>query len=128
MSGSRDHLRVVAAADGAAVPPLALARLRWRLATHRLSAIKGVETCIARVAALRQRLDDPALDTVLDRFRSIRAELRAMDPDGPIDDADLKALVDRLMALQSDVARFGALTCGASEREQPVCVAVPAHH
>ena len=119
MSGSRDRLRLVTAADEAAVPPLTLARLRWRLATYRLSAIKGVETCIARVAALRRQLDDPALDAVVDRFRTIQAELRAMDPDGPIEAADLTALIERLMTLQSDVTRFGEAACSVAECRTP---------
>ena len=93
--------------DDVVDPAVAVAKLRWRLATYRRTALRGVAECIVRVDALRLRLNDPALDAFLDGFRSIEAELRAMNPDGPIEPTELAALVDRLTALQAAVAAFG---------------------
>jgi len=100
-------------ADKPADPSVALARLRWRLAAYRRSAIQRVEDCIAGVAALRRQLNDRALDTILDGFQSVRADLGAMDSARPIRPADLQALLDRLAAFQADLARFAAARPGA---------------
>jgi hypothetical protein len=117
MTRSRDGERAMTPEDGSAETPadpsVGLARLRWRLAAYRRSAIQRVEDCIAGVAALRRQLNDHALDAVLDGFRSVRADLRAMDSAGPIRPADLQALLDRLAALQADMARFAAARPGA---------------
>ena len=117
MSGSGDNERALTSDDGSADrpvdPSVALARLRWRLAVHRRSAIHRVDDCIAGVVRLRQQINDRALDAMLDGFRSVRTDLRAMDLDRPIEPADLCAVVERLAALQAYLARFAAARTGA---------------
>lgn len=94
--------------DDVADPAIAVAQLRWRLATYRRIALRGVAECVARISALRLRLNEPALDTLLAGFRSIRDELEAMDPQGAIALEKVEALSRRLIALQNDLGRYAA--------------------
>ncbi|HVO15113.1 MAG TPA: hypothetical protein VMV26_07870 [Alphaproteobacteria bacterium] len=105
---ARDQAHDGRSAETAADLPLALARLRWRLAASRRTAIRAVEECVRRVAALREQADDPALDALLDGFASVRAGLGALDPQRSIAPADVERLSKRLVALQAELNRYAA--------------------
>jgi hypothetical protein len=92
--------------DHAADPAVAVAQLRWRLAAYRRAALHGVAECVARVGALRLRLNDPALDALLVGFRAVRDELDAMDPQGPIALDKVEALSQRLLALDGALSGY----------------------
>jgi len=124
MTPSEDDARAERGDGGSAGdradPPVILAQLRWRLAGARQSAIRSVEECLVRVAALRRQVDDPALDVLLDGFHSVRAGLGALDPQRPIAPAEVEGLSMRLVALQRELRRYAmAIIGGGARGEEP---------
>lgn len=95
-------------ADVEADLPLLLARLRWRLEASRRTALRAVEECVRRVAALRRQAADPSLDALLHGFDAVRAELDALDPQPSIALEEIEPLAKRLIALQAELSRHAA--------------------
>jgi hypothetical protein len=117
MIGRRNQRRVVSNDNGTAEQSPTLAQLRWRLAAYRSCALRRVELCIAGVAALRQFMDEPALDVVLSGFRAVRDELGIMDPEAPVEIDEIQSLADRLVALQMELARIASIRVGPDAAE-----------